>query len=437
MKELVRVLPWIAAGALVALRLWRRGRRGPVGTRSHGPREGLPIPLGDAGLVAVREVRERIRGRVFRVVTLLLLGVVAAAIVIPVVERNNSGTQPVGVVGPLPSATTALVVATAKSLGTSLRFVPETDLAAAEADLRSGRVGVALVGTRELLVDKAVRSTDASTTAQLVRGLSRTLGVEEAVGSAGLTPAQSALLSEARPLPVASLQPGPTGGTTRATSQIGLILIFIMLTQYLTWTLIGVMEEKSSRVVEVLLATVRPIQLLGGKVLGIGLVALAQATLVVGFALVLAKAVGSDLLKGTAPGELFAALAWLVLGYAFYCWVYAAAGSMAERQDQVQTMALPLSVPIILGYIVALTSAGSGSASTFVKVLAYLPPTAPFAMPALVGLGAVGWWGLTASALISVVCTFGVARVAAAVYRRAVLRTGRRVRLRELVSGPA
>ena len=69
-----------------------------------------------------------------------------------------------------------------------------------------------------------------------------------------------------------------------------MILIFVMLTQYNTWILIGVMEEKSSRVIEVLLAAVRPIQLLTGKVLGIGLVAFAQASLIVAFALVLAKA---------------------------------------------------------------------------------------------------------------------------------------------------
>ncbi len=49
---------------------------------------------------------------------------------------------------------------------------------------------------------------------------------------------------------------------------------------------------------------------------------------------------------------------WLVLGYAFYCWVYAAAGSMAERQDQVQSLAFPLSLPLIFGYIMALTVAG-------------------------------------------------------------------------------
>ena len=98
---------------------------------------------------------------------------------------------------------------------------------------------------------------------------------------------------------------------------IGLVLLFLMLSQYNTWILMGVMQEKSSRVVEVLLAAVRPIQLLGGKVLGIGLVALGQATLIVGFALIVVEAVGSDLLRGSAPLVLACELLWLVLGYAF------------------------------------------------------------------------------------------------------------------------
>jgi ABC-2 type transport system permease protein len=125
---------------------------------------------------------------------------------------------------------------------------------------------------------------------------------------------------------------------------------------------------------------------------------------------------------------------WLVLGYGFYCWVYAAAGSMAERQEQVQSLAFPLSLPILLGYVVSLTVASSGSPSTFFDVLCYLPPTAPFAMPVLVGLGRATWWEFAASAALSVVCTVVVAKLAAGIYRRAILRTGRRVGLREVVS---
>jgi ABC-2 type transport system permease protein len=235
---------------------------------------------------------------------------------------------------------------------------------------------------------------------------------------------------------VRSLQPGKANAKSavRGTSVIGLILIFVMLTQYNTWMLIGVMEEKSSRVVEVLLAAVRPVQLLGGKVLGIGLVAFGQAALILAFALILGASVGSDLLKGSAPVVLVSTLFWLVLGYAFYSWVYAAAGSMAERQDQVQSLAFPLSLPIIVGYIVSLTAVTSGTASTFIKVLAYVPLTAPFAMPVLVGFRDVAWWQFLASAVLSLAATVLVARAAAGIYRRAILRTGRRVRVLDVLS---
>jgi ABC-2 type transport system permease protein len=362
---------------------------------------------------------------------------VAAAIVIPTINSGKVQAERVGVVGALSTPLRATVVVSGESVGTTVQLVSETDVSAARKDLRSGRVDLAIVDGREIVVNKPVGLADTSTTGELVLALSKDLGVAEAVEAAHLSPTQSARLSGAKALPVASLQPGAAKGATHTTSLVGLILVFVMLTQYNTWILIGVMEEKSSRVVEVILAAVRPVQLLAGKVLGIGLVAFAQAALIVVFAIVLAKAVGSDLLHGTAPLVLVSTLMWLVLGYAFYSWVYAAAGSMAERQDQVQSLAFPLSLPIIFGYIMALTTVGAGSPSTFFQVLAYLPPTAPFAMPVLVGLGAVTWWQFAASVVVSIVCTVGVARLAAGIYQRAILRTGRRVQLRELFSRTA
>jgi len=278
-----------------------------------------------------------------------------------------------------------------KSVGTTVHFVSVADAEAAHADLRSGRVDLAIVEGRELVVNKPIGSTDISTTAQFIDAVSKNLGIVEAV-EAAISRRRSPRSWLGEGAPGAQPPTRSSQGATHTTSLIGLVLIFVMLSQYNTWILIGVMEEKSSRVIEVLLAAVRPIQLLTGKVLGIGLVAFVQASAIVVFALVLAKSVGSDLLHGTAPVVLASTLVWLVLGYAFYCWVYAAAGSLAERQDQVQSLAFPLSLPIIFGYIMALTAAGSASPSSFFKVLAYLPPTAPFAMPVLVGLGKVTWW---------------------------------------------
>ena len=426
----------IAAIVAVVLIVRVRARLRRRTTGQQHTRYGLGPFRSDVGLVAAREMRERFRGKIFRVGTLLILAVVAAAIVIPTLDKGKPQPQRVGIVGALSAPLRAAVVSSAKSVGTTVHLVSLDDEAAAYAGLRSGRLDLAIVEGRELVVNKPVGSTDTSTTAQFVLAVSKDLGVVEAVEAARLTPAQSSELARERALPVHSLQPGPAKGAAHTTSLIGLILIFVMLSQYNTWILIGVMEEKSSRVIEVLLAAVRPIQLLTGKVLGIGLVAFVQASAIVVFALVLAKSVGSDLLHGTAPVVLLSTLAWLVLGYAFYCWVYAAAGSLAERQDQVQSLAFPLSLPIIFGYIMALTAAG-GNPSYFFKVLAYLPPTAPFAMPVLVGLGAVTWWEFLASALISIACTAGLARLATGIYRRAILRTGGRVKLRDVLTRAA
>jgi ABC-2 type transport system permease protein len=425
------ILAAIVAVVLV-LRLWRRWARRDR-TAPGKPSWSDPFSS-DVALVAAREMRERFRGRIFRVGTLFILAVVAAAIVIPTLNKEKSQPQRVGLVGTFSAQLRESVVSTAKSVGVTVDFVLETGAQQARSDLRSGRVSLAILDGRELVVNQPIRPTDSSAAAQIVFALAVNLGELEALQAAHLTPAQARELANARALPVKSLQPGTTRGTTNTTSLIGIILIFVMLSQYNTWILVGVMEEKSSRVIEVLLAAVRPIRLLTGKVLGIGLVALAQASVIVIFALLLAKSVGSDLLHGTAPMVLLSTLVWLILGYAFYCWVYAAGGSLVERQDQVQSLALPLSLPIIFGYVMALTAAASGNASPFFKVLAYLPPTAPFAMPVLVGLGEVAWWQFFISAAISVVCTVGVARLAAVIYRRAILRTGGRVKLRALLT---
>jgi ABC-2 type transport system permease protein len=387
--------------------------------------------LGYTGLVARREIRERLRGRTFRVITLLLMAAIAAAVVIPSLNRNSSQTESVGVVGPLPAAVRAELVATGHSLGVVVKFRPEADAAAADSDLRHGHIDLAISGT-QLTTHEPVSDTGTSDSDVFAKVTASSLGAARAFQAAGLSPAQAAVLARTQPVPIRSLESSGRSATVTGTSVIGVILTFILLTQYLTWTLMGVMEEKASRVVEVLLAAVRPVQLLAGKLLGIGVLALGQAGVLVAEALLLSKTVGSDLLHGAGTSAIITSLVWLVLGYAFYSWVYAAAGSLVERQDQVQSMALPLAAPMVFGYVVSITAASSGHASSLFRVLAYLPPTAPFAAPTLAGLGKLNAFQMGVSAAISLAATVVVAQLAARVYRRAVLRTGRAVRWREL-----
>lgn len=387
-------------------------------------------------LVAEREVQQRLRSRVFRVGTAITLLVVAAAVVIPVLRKGQHKRATIGLVGTLPAPEQTTVAAIGEAVGTPVIFVAEPTVAAADMALRAGHLTLAIVDAQRIVVKVGLNGSETTGTALLARTIAGQLGLQNGLQAAGIPPAQAAQLAHPTPIPITGLEP-PTGNQTkRVTALYGVIIMYVLLAQYGTWILIGVVEEKSSRVVEVLLSTVRAGDLLTGKVLGIGGVALGQGLLLVGLSLGLGKAVGSQLVQGSAPVEVAAVLLWLALGYAFYCWVYAAGGSLAGRQEHVQSLAFPLQLPMLAGYIVSLTALGSSNPSTLVRVFAYLPPTAPFAMCVLVAYNKVTWLGFTVSALVSVIATIGMARFAALVYRRAILQTGRRVSLRRVLAQP-
>ncbi len=413
-----------ATGEPPSTRTAARARR-RAGTRVRGP----------VALVAQREIRQRARSRLFQVGTLVIVAVIVIAIVVPVLRKGTQPHERVGVVGQLSGPLRTTVVAVGTAVGVQVALVAQPSEAAADADLKAGRVQLLIVDARKLVVNRAFSATDTSRSALLARTIASAVAVQAGLEASGIGAEQSAQLAHAPPLPITGLQPSKASrGTRTATAVYGLILMFVLLTQYGTWILLGVVEEKSSRVVEVLLSTVRPAQLLAGKVLGIGTMAIAQSAVLVATALGLAEAVGSDLVRGTTPLVVWSVVAWILLGYAFYCWVYAAAGSLAERQEHVQTLAFPLQLPILFGYIVSITALSSATPSTLVRVLAYLPPTAPFGMTVLVALRAVTWWEFALSAVISLASTVAVAKVAATVYERAVLLTGRRIHIRDVLA---
>jgi len=199
---------------------------------------------------------------------------------------------------------------------------------------------------------------------------------------------------------------------------------------------VGTQEEKSSRVAEVLLAAIRPSQLLLGKVLGMGLLFLLQIIALLATALVAAAASGSQLLHGSSPAVLAIAALWFLLGYAFYCTLFAAAGSMITRQADSYNATLPMQVPLILGYILADTLTFS-SVSSFDKVLSFFPPTAPVIGPAIYAAGGVKLWEVAVAWVLCIIGTVAVGQLASTIYSRSLLRTGARVKLREALRAAA
>ena len=380
-------------------------------------------------IVAEREIRQRGRSRAFAVSTIVLLLVVAAAVVIPAIVAHTAKPQRVGIVGGQTAAMTGIVREAGRLVGTGVTVVPQPSLAAGEAALRSGQLDVVLVNDSEVVV-KQVSVADSSgsggglpSAIADVAGLSRLLGeLPPGAADRGVT------------LPVRGLSPPSASLSRRLTGLFTVVLVWVLISAYGSQIAMGVGEEKQNRIVEVILASVRPIQLLVGKVTGIGVLALAQAALMVAVFLGLGAAVGSSLAHGAAPGIVICGAVFLVLGYAFYCTAFAAAGSLVSRQSDVGTVVLPVQVPLIVAYALSYTVIYANGANLFYKVLGFFPPTAPVAMPVLYAAGDVPAWQAAVSAVLLAAGTVWMARIAATIYGRSILRTGSRVRLRQVLA---
>ncbi len=387
-----------------------------------------------ARLVAEREIRERGRSTSLRVGTIISLLVVAAAVAIPALRQSHRPTFKVGVVGPISAAARADLIDAGTTVGANVQLSVQPSEADAREALKAKHLDVAYISGERLVVAKGYSASSTSKLALYVQEAASSLSVQAAVERAGIPPDQAAAVTHPPPLPVVALKPVPKNGTQRITTFYGILLLYVLIQQYGYWLLLGVVEEKSTRVVEVLLSTVEPQELLVGKSVGIGLLALTQGVLLVVTALLVGAATGSDLLKGSAPAAVGAALMWFVLGYIFYCSLFAAGGSLASRTEDAQNIAFPLQLPLLIAYFLSFPVLFSGNASTLITILAYLPPTAPLAMPALAAVGKASALDVAISAVITLIGAVLLMRVAAKVYNRALLRTGRRLKVREVLA---
>ena len=377
-------------------------------------------------IVAQREIRQRGRSRAFAVTTIVLLLVVAAGVTIPAIVAHNAKPQRVGVVGGSVAAASGIVREAGRLTGTAVTVVPQSSLAAAQDGLRSGNLAAVLVSGQEVVVKQV--SIDNGSGGGLPSAIADVAGLSRLLGQ--LPPGAAA---SGVSLPVRGLTPPSASLSRRLTGLFTVVLVWILISAYGSQIAMGVGEEKSNRIVEVILASVRPIQLLVGKVTGIGVLALAQAAVMLAAFLGLGAAVGSSLVHGAAPGIVICGAVFLVLGYAFYCTAYAAAGSLVSRQSDVGSVILPVQIPLIIAYALSYTVIYANGANVFYRVLGFLPPTAPVAMPVLYAAGDVPAWQAAVSAVLVAVGTVWMARTAATIYGRSILRTGSRVRLRQVL----
>ena len=419
--------------------------------------------------VARREYLVRARTRSFVLGTLLLVAGVVVIAYVPLIMNRIAAfdTTDVAIVAQEPgladkaasSMGTLLNAAasggtTGASTGTSPDYVltVATDVDEARARVMGGSLDALLVIERRpdgelafTLYSKDLRDARMPT---LARQAATAFAVTDRLDRAGVAAADRATLFAPAALELRSPDPADTEPISDVTAGISqgmlgfgmTILIFMIIIMYGTWVAMSVVEEKSSRVMEVVLNAATPFQLLGGKVLGVGGVAFTQYAAVVAAGLValllqgpvtsLVSGGSADLSlpQGLTPLMLVAFAAYGVLGFLLFASLYAAAGSLVSRQEDVNSVVMPMTLISTAGYMVGVYSSMGliDSRAGWVVGLGLVPLTSPFMMLGRIAVGDASPMEVIVSLALLVAAIAAAIWIAARIYAVGVLLYGSR-----------
>jgi ABC-2 type transport system permease protein len=186
--------------------------------------------------------------------------------------------------------------------------------------------------------------------------------------------------------------------------------------------------------VEIVLATVRPTQLLAGKIVGIGLVGLLQLAIVGAAGFVLVARTHVLTIPALGASAIAGDLLWFVLGFYLYAMAFAAASSLVSRQEEIGDVTAPITIFLVLGYLLVfvVVSDPSGVPGT---VLSLLPPFAPVLMPVRMATGDAPAWQVLLALALTLTAAGALTWPAGRICANSILRLGARVRVLDALFG--
>lgn len=351
-------------------------------------------------LVARRELRERIRTRGFLVATALtLVGVLVIVAIAAINSDDGPQTATVAAIGAPDRATLAEVEGDYEPLKLTIRASDRNlDESQARQAIIDGDLDAVLIGKRVLIGEDA-------------------------------PDALAAVLAQTR---IEVVTDPDTDDGAGGIAFMATLLMYLAIISAGYTVSSGVVEEKTSRVVELILGAVRPAQLLAGKVLGIGLVSLLQFGLIVLVGFLAASMAGSiDLPEATASTALLA-LVFFILGYIFYGCAFATAGAIVSRQEDSQTSTTPLMILLVGGYLASFPVIDDPDSSLAV-ILSFVPPVAPMIVPVRAATDSIPPEQLALSIALMIAGCAALIWAAGKIYERAILRMGAPLKLTEVL----
>ena len=377
------------------------------------------------GLVGRREVRERTREKSFLVSTGINVVIIVAVVILSTVIGGGSDSYVVGVADPGAQPVAEAAARAARAADAEI-VVREVGPAEASAGLEDGSLDAVLTGS-EL---RSQEDPDDELVA-FVQAANREVRAAEALDQAGVSGAEAQRALSPPPLEVATVEAvDPDEDSLAGFTFFVVIALYGQLLTYGYWVAAGVVEEKASRVVEVVLSAIRPAHLLAGKVIGLGLLGLANLLLIAVVGLGTAAATGALDVDGEILTATGLALAWFLVGYAFYACAFAVAGALVPRQEELQSSMTPLTLVILVSFFLAF-AVQSNPDGTLAHVTAFIPMTAPMTMPPRIATGDAASWEIVASFVVTLGSAALLIPLAARVYAGGVMRTGSALKLRD------
>ena len=413
--------------------------------------------LPNAWHIARREYRMRTQSRTFVIVTVFLALIGIGIAMVPILGRVIAGDETTTIAvhstdnqleGTTATAMTQLLNADGK---TTYEIKAADDAAAAEAEVRAGKIDGLLTVTRGADGELSFEAlTDASATDQrlfAVRQAVIQVNIGDRLQRAGVEPSEVGQIFAETPWQLTPLDPEARSiednfGANYVLAYALVILTFMAVITYGQWVATSVAEEKSSRVMELLITAATPRQLLAGKVIGNGAAGLTQYAVVVAAALVgmLAQgAVAQYVLGDKAGTPLEDVNLWVLApfgvfflgGFALYALLYAGLGSMASRTEDVQQATGPMIFIGLGGYFAAFIALNTPEAA-WVKILSLIPFFSPYMLPMRLLISKVAPWEWVVGAALMVLFLAVALWLAARVYSAGVLLYGQRANLRSV-----
>lgn len=384
------------------------------------------------GLVARREINSRMRTKSFVLSTLGL--VLALGVYTLIILFSKEGPTKVGLDRDAAALRPMLTAVADRATDLDLEFVTvEGDGKGdgAEKLLRDGDVSAVIGGDTANPTMTVERETDDDLLAVVNAAVAEERTTRE-LEREGVDPVDFAQRVASSATETRALEPSGNSAAEQFAlilSSTGLLYFFfivygIMLAQ-------GVVEEKTSRVVELLLSSIRPWQLLAGKLIGVAVVGVTQLVLLGGAAVVLAEGTGAISLPTAVAGTLVTMGVWFLLGFFLFSAMLAAAAARVSRQEDLQAVVQPVMVLITTPFVLGISLLSKNAHDPVIEWLSLVPPLSPILMPARMLLGIAPAWQVTVALVLAVAALAGLTRIAGRMYANSVLRSGSRVPLAE------